>query len=246
MSHKQFQILEGACIISDAHYSHLRPELLQLIHNIYTKKLAVSQLILMGDICDALFGGVVYTYEQNRELIDLINAISQEIEVVYFEGNHDFNIKKLFPYSTVVPIKQQPLECFFEEQKIFLAHGDFDGGRLYLLYTSLIRSQFLVFILTLFDSLCGHCILKKIDAYLSKKDDCKEFVNFKEYIAKRALQKYGGDVFIEGHYHQNCSFSFENYNYSNLPAFACNQRYIIVKSTKNKELLMEENFLKEK
>lgn len=246
MSHKQFQILEGACIVSDAHYSYLRPELLQLIQKIHTKKLAVSQLILMGDISDALFGGVAYTYEQNSELMELINAISQEIEVIYFEGNHDFNIEKLFPHCRVVPLKQQPLECSFKEQKIFLAHGDFDGEALYLLYTSLIRSRLLVAILTLFDSLCDHCILQKLDAYLSKKDDCREFVNFKEYIAKRQLQKYGGDVFIEGHYHQNCSFSFEDYNYINLPAFACNQRYFIVKSNKYKELVMEENFLKEK
>jgi len=246
MSHKQLQIVEGAYIVSDAHYSHLRPELLQFMQKIHRKKLAVPQLILMGDICDALFGGVPYTYERNRELIELINTISQEIEVIYCEGNHDFNLKKLLPHCRVVPLKQQPFKCSFKEQKIFLAHGDFDAKAFDFLYTSLIRSRLIITILRLIDTLCGHCILQKLDMHLSKKDDCKEFVNFKEYIVKRQLQKYGGDVFIEGHYHQNSSFSFENYNYINLPAFACNQRYFIVKSNKYKELVMEENFLKEK
>ena len=88
MSHN-LKIKEGAFVIADAHYSHLRPKLLFLIKDIHSKKLEATQLILMGDIFDALFGDVEYTLNVNAQMIKLINEISEFIEVIYLEGNHD-------------------------------------------------------------------------------------------------------------------------------------------------------------
>jgi len=61
MSHK-LQIKEGAFIISDAHYSNLRPEFLSFIKDIYAKKLKPS-------IFDALFGNIPYTKIENDEIL---------------------------------------------------------------------------------------------------------------------------------------------------------------------------------
>ncbi|MDQ7069043.1 MAG: hypothetical protein Q9M40_14350 [Sulfurimonas sp.] len=68
MSHN-IELQEGALLISDAHYSSSRPELLSLIKDIHSKKIPTTQLILMGDIFDALFGEVPTTQEKNREMI---------------------------------------------------------------------------------------------------------------------------------------------------------------------------------
>ena len=243
MSHKQVEILEGAFVISDAHYSHLRPELLSLIKDIHSKKILPTQLILMGDIFDALFGEVPYTHIVNKEMISLINEISREIDVVYLEGNHDFNLSSVFLNAKVIPLNQQPLICSYQGKKICLAHGDFDVSFSYNVYSSIIRNRLVLQLLKTMDSITNNIILKKLDNFLAKKDDCKEFIGFKDFIFKRHLEQYKCDYFIEGHFHQIRSFSFRDCNYTNLAAFACNQRYFIVKSVNDKELLYEEQLL---
>ena len=244
MSHN-IEIQEGAFVVSDAHYSHLRPELLEFMQAIASGKLQPTQLILMGDVFDALFGYVETTYRKNSMMIELIKQISQKIEIIYLEGNHDFNLQALFSNIKIYPIKMQPLLCTFGSKKVALAHGDFDGDFGYKLYTTLIRSKTVVKILNIIDKVFNHTILEKIDAHLGKKDDCKEFTGFREFIMRRELQKYQCDIFVEGHFHQNISFDFDKFTYINLGAFACNQRYFIVKSFKDKELLQEETFSKE-
>ncbi|MBN2817085.1 MAG: metallophosphoesterase [Campylobacterales bacterium] len=243
MSHKNFSLKEGAYLVCDAHYSNLRPELLGLIEAIHSKTLHPTQLILMGDVFDALFGGVSYTEMQNRKIIRLINEIARFIEVIYLEGNHDFLLKEYFPKIKVFPMQMQPVSFSFGKKKIVLAHGDFNGSWSYRVYSKLIRNRKIVRVLTLIDTLFGHKILKKLDAYLAQKNDCKEFEDFKRFVESRKLHEYESDVFIEGHYHQNRSFKFEDFTYINLGAFACNQRYFVVKSIQDKELLEERNFL---
>jgi len=243
MSHN-IEIKEGAFVIADAHYSHIRPELLSFIEDIHAKKLQPTQLILMGDIFDALFGSITYTLEINTHIVSLINDISQQIEVIYLEGNHDFNLKDVFPKAKVFTIQNQPIICTYEDKTVCLAHGDFSGDFFYKIYTSLIRNPSILNVLNSFDNMIDHYILKKLDSYLSKKDDCKEFTGFKEYMEKRLGSRITCDYFIEGHFHQNRSIDFENFRYINLGAFACNQRYFTVKSLQDKELLEENIFLR--
>lgn len=239
MSHNPIEIQEGAFVISDAHYSPLRPQLLQLIKDIESKKLEPTQLILMGDIFDALFGSIVHTCKMNEEMIRLINSISRRIEVIYLEGNHDFNLTKIFPHVRIFTIANQPVLCSYKSKKIYLAHGDFDGVFSYKLYTALIRNRVILLILQVIDNIFNNAILKNIDQHLDKKDDCKEFIGFKEFITKRLADRFDCDYFIEGHFHQNVAFDVKSYHYVNLAAFACNQRYFIVKSLEEKELLEE-------
>jgi len=240
MSHN-LELKEGAYIISDAHYSHLRPQLLSFIKKIHSRELLPTQLILMGDIFDALFGGISFTYKENQEMITLLQEINQRIEIIYLEGNHDFNLKHLFTPAKLFSISSQPLLCSFKEKKVALAHGDFDAPLGYKLYTAVIRNNIVLRVLNFIDRLLEDKIMKKIDTYLSKKDDCEEFSGFKSYIQHRELQKYGVDYFIEGHYHQNRAFDFKDFHYINLGAFACNQRFFIVKSSEDSELIIEES-----
>jgi len=240
MSHNPIEIQEGAFVISDAHYSPLRPQLLQFIKDIHSQKLQPTQLILMGDIFDALFGSIKHTYKMNAEIIALLNDISQKMEVIYLEGNHDFNLQKVFPSVKVFTIENQPVLCSYKGKKLYLAHGDFDGPFSYKLYTAFIRNRIVLPILQKIDNIFNNTILKNIDQHLDKKDDCKEFVGFEDFITRRLANRFDCDYFIEGHYHQNVAFDVENFHYINLGAFACNQRYFIVESLVDRELLKEE------
>lgn len=241
---RDIEIKEGAFIVGDAHYSHSRPQFLHFLKSIASDELKPTQLILMGDIFDALFGEIPYTQKKNEEAIKLLNEISIKKEVVYLEGNHDFNLKEIFPYAKVFPISSQPILCRFKNRSVMLAHGDIESPLKYKIYTLFIRSVFVLRVLKIFDLLSKHAILKKLDLYLDKKDDCKEFVGFEKYILKRIGEKYGCDYFIEGHFHQNKTLKFKKFIYFNLAAFACNQRYFIVKSTQDIEFLKEKIFSK--
>ena len=244
MSLKLPEIKKGAFVISDAHYSHLRPELLDFFKAIESKELEPTQLILMGDVFDALFGGIDKTYQDNKELIELLEKISLSIEVIYLEGNHDFNLDAVFKNMKIITIKQQPILCRYENKKVYLAHGDFDGAFGYKLYTLLIRNRVLLYLLNHINNIFENFILNKLDKHLGIKDDCKELKDFKKHIENRLSKRYQCDYFIEGHYHQNRSFIVNNFRYINLAAFACNQRYFIVKSLEDKELLEEKTFSK--
>ena len=241
MSHN-IEIVEGAFVVSDAHCSHQRPELLEFLKDIHSNKLSPTQLIFMGDIFDALFGGVPYTQDQNAQAVQLINEISLKIEVVYLEGNHDFNLKKVFQNVKVFPISKQPVEMRYDNKKVLLAHGDIQSDIVYRIYTSIIRSSVTLSVLNLIDSIFSNFIIKKLDNYLSKKDDCKEFIGLEKFIYNRLVGRYDCDYFIEGHYHQNTSIKFKEFIYINLGVFACNQRYFIVNSSKELELLQEKIF----
>jgi UDP-2,3-diacylglucosamine hydrolase len=246
MSHKTIELKEGAFIVSDAHFSPSRPELLDFIKAIYTKQLQPTQLVLMGDIFDTLFGGIDFTYIQNSELIRLINKISQEIEVFYLEGNHDFNLKSVFPNATIFPIQMQPIMTKYRDKKVYLAHGDFDGAFFYKFYTAFIRNPFNLFILKYIDMVLNHAILKYVDNHLGKKEDCNEFTDFKYFIKERFQGRFVADYFIEGHFHQNKSFNINDMYYVNLAAFACNQRYFIIKYSKDNNIVEEKIFSKGK
>jgi UDP-2,3-diacylglucosamine hydrolase len=241
MFHSEINIKEGAFFISDAHYSYKRLEFLEFLKDIESKKLQPTQLIFMGDIFDALFGGIKKTLDTNIKLIEIINRLSKDIELIYLEGNHDFNLKNIFPNAKVFKITQQPLVCKFDTSKVILAHGDFDGAIGYKIYTYLIRNRFILKFLNIFDEV----ILNTLDKYLGKKDDCKELSWFDDFIERRITNNYDCDYFIEGHYHQNKQILLGNICYINVGAFACNQRYFIVKSSKDSEFLREMKFSKE-
>ncbi len=241
MYHSDIKLLEGAFFISDAHYSHSRPQFLDFLQAIQSQELLPTQIIFMGDIFDALFGSIPKTYENNKDAINIINKLAQKIEVVYLEGNHDFNLAPVFINVKIFKIKKQPLLCSFKEKKVLLAHGDFDGAFFYKLYTTVIRNRFVLKFLNYFDTF----ILSKLDEYLGKKDDCKKLEWFDGFIKKRITNNYNCDYFIEGHFHQNTQIELEKLSYINLGAFACNQRYFIVELIKDKIILRENYFNKE-
>ena len=246
MSHS-FIIKEGALVLSDVHYSHKRPQLLDFLKDILSQKISATQLILMGDIFDLLFGQISTTHKRNTEVIDTLNAISEVLEVHYLEGNHDYALKKLFAKIYIYPLATQPLTCKYKDKTVMLAHGDFNISKGYKYYSNLIRLDSIMYFLAFINFFMRGFIIKKLDTYLNKKEDCNDFKGFETYITRR-LEGFEGecDYFIEGHFHQNKTFKVINFVYINVAAFACNQRYFIVESSKQDILRLTEVMYKEK
>jgi len=228
MSHSPLKLQEGAIFISDAHYSFKHKELLDFFKALRNQRIQTPQLILMGDIFDLLFGGVVTTIERNQDMVDLINTLSDNIEIIYLEGNHDFNLALVFPAVTLFPIKQQPVSCQYKGQNILIAHGDFNGPRLYRLYTILIRNKVVLTLLNFFNNVTKQAILKGLDEKLAHKEDCQKMSGFENYVRRHLshVVLHTNKFFIEGHHHQDVSFVVEGCRYVNLPAFACGLGYM--------------------
>ena len=228
MSHKLMQLQEGAIFISDAHYSFKHKDLEYFLKALRSQEIQTPQLILMGDMFDLLFGGVTETLERNEKLIELINTLSDNIDILYLEGNHDFNLEQIFSGVKVYPLLQQPLQCQYKSKNISIAHGDFDGPLGYRIYSALIRNRRVLATLSLFNRVGRGFIIKALDTKLAKKEDCRKIEDFEHYI-KRHLSKVTlskVNMFIEGHHHQDRSFKIGDCEYINLPAFACGGRYM--------------------
>ncbi len=246
MSHKPLVLHEDALFIADAHYSFKHPLLLDFLQEIHSKKIVTTQLILMGDIFDLLFTDIVLTLERNREVINLINVLSETIEIIYLEGNHDFNVEEIFPNIQVYPLSKQPVKAQWMNKHVALAHGDFGGERGYKVYTALIRNRLVQKILNSVDRLGNNFILNALDTKLKEKDDCRSIKGFETYVQKHLsqidLSQY--DYFIEGHFHQNIHLNMQKCRYINLAAFACQERYAVVRTDSECSMLKDVKFMK--
>lgn len=233
------QIKAGAIFITDAHYSSWRPQFKNFLDALESGAIQTPQLILMGDIFDLLMAPLRQSVNVYEEAIAQLNRIAATIDVIYLEGNHDFLLRSLFPSMTVVPIMQQPIMMHFGTTRITLLHGDKFIGLKYALYARIIRKRMVVYLLRFLNAVLRGKVLNALSAYLQRKDDCKKMQHFEAFIKER-LQgvQIDTDILIEGHYHQGVGFKIKNFEYINLEAFACKQRYFIVQSKQDAFVLV--------
>jgi len=230
MLHK---LQEDAIFIADAHYqSGVRESFYNFLLKVDGGEIQTSQLIMIGDMFDLLVGAIDYTRIQNQTVIDLINSLSKKIEILYFEGNHDFNLQKLFPHLTVIPLSQQPLLCSYHDRKLALSHGDLHQGFRYQLYTIMIRNPLILKGLNFLDKNYNNFISKNILQSQKNKDICKNIKNFDQLI-KQKSKKYDiasnrFDVICEGHYHMDKEYSFEGCRYKLFASYACGDIYFAI------------------
>jgi UDP-2,3-diacylglucosamine hydrolase len=234
------EIKHDAIFIADAHHSVDRPVLDAFLNAIENKRIKPSQIFWMGDIFDLLVGGIKQTIANNQNIIARINAL--KIEQYYFEGNHDFNLKEIFPKITVFSRKTHPVIARLGEKKVALSHGDIQTPFLYNFYIKTITNKAVLKILSVLN--VNGWITDKIDAYNNGKNLCKKLKNFDEIIDIR-LDKYkkiGADIVVEGHFHQNVSkvLNPSALFYINLPAFVCSQSFFIVKSDNERFFVEQE------
>lgn len=245
MSLKTLQ--EGAILIADAHYAPWRTPFLDFLHALDKGEIVTTQLILMGDVLDMLYGPIPRTYGYNHEVITLLNCLSDKMEIIYLEGNHDFLLEDVLPHVEVIKRENQPIVTTYNGQRVALSHGDSHMGMGYEIYTALIRNRVVLACLRGVDSMGGGFIVKWLEKTMKRKSHCRTIDHFEALIASRikSFPKINYDVLVEGHYHQNKQFQFDDLIYINLGAFACNERYFTVQSNQNQPLLHEAVFRKE-
>ncbi len=216
-------IKDDAIFIADAHYNTNRVEFDHFLDQILQNQIKTSQIFFMGDMFDYLSGQIDYFKTVNKLIIDKINHISKTISIIYFEGNHDYNLSLIFPNIQVISRIQQPLIANYQNKKVALAHGDIFTPLGYNIYSAIIRSVFVLKILNQFTFLPS-----KVEQFLIDKNICTSFKNFERFASNRIklYQSYGVDFIVEGHFHQGKKYK----NYINIPSFACDKNYFDTKT----------------
>jgi len=208
---------DNAIFIADSHYPHYGDTLLDILKKIDKSQIKTTQLFLMGDIFDLLFGHNDLIYNYNKEAIDMINSISKKIEIIYLEGNHDFLLKDIFPNIYTIPRNGQPLIVRDKKGRVVaLSHGDrYDTGIIYNIYSLLLRNYITISIL----SPWREKIINRVIEYLKSKDICKKMYNFDKKVSNIIKYYPHNSIIVEGHFHQSRKLD----NYISLPSLACSK-----------------------
>ena len=160
-------IKQDAIFLADSHFNEKNRELLIFLEKVESKEIVTTQLFLMGDMIDFISGESRYFIKQNIEVINLLNKLSNEIEIIYLEGNHDYNLKSIFPNIQVIKRENQPLLAKFQEKTVALSHGDNFINWKYDLYCKFIRNTIFLKFMNFID--VNFFISKKIEEALVKK-----------------------------------------------------------------------------
>ena len=218
-------IQESALFIADSHYPHHGNEFLILLQKLYKEEVQTPQLFLMGDNFDLLFGYNDYIQTYSSEVIELLQKLSKKIEIHYFEGNHDFCLKDLFPNISVYSREEQPIVFTLNEKKVALSHGDkYVTGFGYDLYCKVLRNKTTLTLLKPFEKAIIDDRMKK----LSEKNICHPFKSF-ELRVEKILENYKNvDLVIEGHFHQSKIIG----KYISLPSLACQNKVTVIEEGK--------------
>jgi len=217
-------IQEGALFIADSHYPHHGNDFLLLLQKLVSKEITTPQLFLMGDNFDLLFGYNDYIQTFSQEAIDLLQALSKTTEIHYFEGNHDFCLKELFPDIYVYSRGEQPVQFMLNEKQVAVSHGDkYVTGAGYDLYCRLLRNKTTLTLLRPFEKwIIDHRMGK-----LSQKKICRTFHGFEKRVEAILSHYKDADLVIEGHFHQAKRVG----KYISLPSLACQREVGVIKES---------------
>jgi UDP-2,3-diacylglucosamine hydrolase len=113
-------------VLSDLHlWGPEDPLYRALLRFIETKLEAGDKFFIVGDLFDLFIGGKQVFVERYHELLSLIRALgTRDIEVFYFEGNHDFHLENIFDDCSHVRLYSDTLHYEWDDRKFHFCHGD--------------------------------------------------------------------------------------------------------------------------
>ena len=234
---EQIVVKSSAIFIADSHENENRENFWHFLCALKSGEIKTPQLFLMGDMFDFLAGECEFFVKFYERYVRAIDEIGEEMEIYYFEGNHDFNLAPLFKNVKAYPIGAQPVKFASEcGQSVLIAHGD-----IFLPFVSkyalrFLRVKFFLKTMNFFDKFLNFRLSKQILNKLKRKILDYKIPNFKNLVEakmRRYNAFYEADIVIEGHYHQGEQYTIGKQKYINIPSFACEQSYFVVEYDQN-------------
>lgn len=234
---EQIVVKSSAIFIADSHENENRENFWHFLCALKSGEIKTPQLFLMGDMFDFLAGECEFFVKFYERYVRAIDELGEEMEIYYFEGNHDFNLAPLFKNVKAYPIGAQPVKFASEcGHSVLIAHGD-----IFLPFVSkyalrFLRVKFFLKTMNFFDKFLNFRLSKRILNKLKQKILDYKIPNFKNLVEakmRRYNAFYQADVVIEGHYHQGEQYTIGKQKYINIPSFACEQSYFVVEYDQN-------------
>lgn len=230
------EINDDTIFIADSHAQGNRDSLISKLNNL--PKIP-SQIFLVGDISNILVGGIKRSVEYNKNIIDLLQYLSSKTQLIYLEGNHDFNLNNILPNIKKIPRKNQPIIAKYNNLNVLISHGDIFLNQQYEIYIRIITAESTIKFLNFINSLSKN----KIYDFIHKKVEAKKiiFPNNKESIIKERITKYQKyiksnnleiNIIIEGHFHIGEINKNKDFAYIGLPSFYYNGSAFNIKNMK--------------
>ncbi|MEZ0393378.1 MAG: UDP-2,3-diacylglucosamine diphosphatase [Pseudobdellovibrionaceae bacterium] len=135
-----------AWFISDLHLKNINERnsviLLRFLHSLKQDK-ATTHLFFLGDVFDLWVGSSDVFQKKFQAIVDAIADLKRRgIEVVYFEGNHDVQIKNFWEQKFQIPVQVDAKIFDLGPYQVRLEHGDYinPDDKAYLRYLEFIRN----------------------------------------------------------------------------------------------------------
>lgn len=235
-------------IVSDVHITTREDESFHLFLQFLEKqkKIMPDSIILLGDIFDAVAGDQKRYLIKYHEIFEKIaELVRLGIKFIYFEGNHDMHLTKLF--ERVSKYYSFDSDCFEVVKKfriirdhkhsIYLSHGDeLEGGKGYLKYKKFIHGGGMNWIA---DHIIPFHLLEFVANRASKKSRGINYVKYsseKEQekirlsfrsIAQEVSQRYSVSHVFLGHSHLQDLYKKDDFLYGNCGYFTSLKEFIL-------------------
>jgi len=241
------------CTLSDLHCLPDRLDLQEVLKNFLRNPIVqdCQAIFFLGDIFDVMVG-------DHNEYLNIYSFFFKELEILakrgvaihYFEGNHDFHIKKLFKnFSKKIGVKNITVHSdhllkVIDGKKIYFSHGDdIEIGKLkYKSYKLFIKSLPLNFVadycvpyevLDFMGNFASQNSKKRNHIRYSDPEFCEEVRSIFRCSASRAWKKHHFDYLICGHAHiADIWKSPDGFTYANAGACFLVNQFIVYEKGK--------------
>lgn len=112
--------------IADAHLRNPDDENYQLLLRFLSElRGSTSTLFILGDLFEFWIGYREKAFPHYRPILDSLRELVESgVEIVYFEGNHDFHLGTFFSKTLQATIHPNHTVINLDGKKVFMCHGD--------------------------------------------------------------------------------------------------------------------------
>ena len=193
--------------IADAHLRHPEDEnYCRLLAFLGQLPGTADQLYILGDLFEFWIGYPRLEFPQYAPLIAALARLrDQGIQLVYCEGNHDFNLGEVFTRDLRATVHAGPVEQVIDGRRVYLCHGDQMNPRDYgyRLLRAALRSPPLRLLARRLPPALAVRVAGMLDRTCGAPEPGKRRHDPRRIIREFASQRFvtGCDSVVTGHFH---------------------------------------------
>jgi UDP-2,3-diacylglucosamine hydrolase len=111
--------------LADSHLKGLDDPNQKILCSFLDGLFKVDKLVILGDFFDMWTGLNKVVYKEYKPVLQSLFALSESgVEIIYLEGNHDFNMGPYFTETLKAKVYPESCGLMLGERKVYLTHGD--------------------------------------------------------------------------------------------------------------------------